>query len=459
MRSRPSSYSRHVAWLALSVAGLLLAGCVGQNLLPTPMPSATLVRITATLAPTFTLTPPPATSTPLPTETPLPTYTALPTYTPLPSATPTPRIPPSPASFLDFPDTIRRIADTVGGNPEELWLALAGWGAIREGQGAVRQADITRDGTADLVVWYINPVAENLPLPQGDVLVLTPEGPNWRIVFDANFGSAAGTVGLGVQLLAADDLNGDGESEMAWTWAECGAHTCFTTVEIGAWTGSGFSDLTASEIQFPTLDRAEVVDQNGDGAKDVVLTGGTINSAGAGPQRTRTEVYAWNGSGWALSQTLYAATDWLALVVWEANDRLAADDLPGAMDLYTLAVTSPSLRSWHGENNTGRMSAEEERALLTAFSHWRLVLANTVLGREDEAEEWLSQLEDSQPASPYRTVAERFWETWERTSDLDDACEAANSYAAANRPLVVEPLNTFGYSNPQFEADDICIVP
>ncbi|HBY98609.1 MAG: tetratricopeptide repeat protein [Ardenticatenaceae bacterium] len=457
-------------WFALSLTGLLVAGCNAQSFLASPTPTATQVRITATLAPTFTNTHEPDTPTPTPTDTPIPTdtpmptdtppptYTALPTYTPLPSVTPTPRIPPRPADFLDYPDTIRRIADTVGGDPQELWSALAQWGAIRDGQGTVKQVDMTLDGKSDLVVWYMNPRA-NLPLVQGDILILTPNGSNWRNVFDANFGASASTVGLGVQLLAAEDLNNDRQAELAWTWADCGAHTCFTTVEIGSWTGTGFSDLTAGDIVFPTLQSAEFVDQNGDGTRELLLTGGIISSVGAGPQRVRTEIYRWNGSGWALTDTLYAATDWLPLVVWEANDRLAAGDLAEAIDLYSQVITNGSFKPWHSESAGAAMTAEEERALLTGFSRWRLVLAHTALGKTDEAETWLARLRETQPDSPYRQVAERFWQTWQSIRDLKQACDAANSYASSNRTTVVEPLNNFGYANPQFEANDICVLP
>lgn len=449
----------------IGLAVLLLAGCSTQTLFaPPPTATATMVRITATLAPTFTNTrepdtpTPTATATPVPTDTLLPTYTALPTYTPLPSATPTPRIPPRPANFLDYPDTIRRVVDTVRGDPQELWSVLAQWGAVRDGQGTVKRVDITLDGTADLVVWYVNPTA-SLPLAQGDILVLTPDGGNWRIVFDANFGSSASAVGLGIQLLAAEDLNNDRQAELAWTWADCGAHTCFTTVEIGSWTGTGFSDLTAGDIVFPTLQSAEFVDQNDDRTKELLLTGGIISSVGAGPQRVRTEIHRWNGRGWTLADTLYTATDWLPLVVLEANDRLAAGDVTGAIDLYSQVITNSTFRPWHGESGGAAMTAEEERTLLTSFSRWRLVLAYTILQKRDEAEAWLARLRESQPDSPYRQVAERFWRTWQTSEDLKQACDAANSYAAANRAAVVEPLNTFGYANPQVEADEICVVP
>lgn len=461
MRSGPGVF----LWFALSLAFLLLTGCGVQGFLASsPTPTATQVRITATLAPTFTNTrepdtpTPTATATPLPTDTPPPTYTALPTYTPLPSATPTPRIPPRPINFLDYPDTVRRVADTLDGDPQELWGALAQWGAIRDDQGAVRQVDITLDGTPDLVVWYVNPTAD-LPLTQGDILILTPSDSNWRIVFDANFGASASTVGLGVRLLAAEDVNNDRQAELAWTWADCGAHTCFTTVEIGSWTGSGFSDLTAGDIVLPTLQDAEFVDQDGDGTQELLLTGGIISSVGAGPQRVRTEIYRWNGTGWALADTLYAATDWMPLVVWEANDRLAAGNLAEAINLYTQVITNGGFRPWHGDHGGTAMTAEEERALLAGFSRWSLVLANAILGEDDTAETWLNRLRETQPESPYRQVAERFWQTWQTTKDLTQACEAARSYAASNRAAVVEPLNSFGYANPQFEASDICVIP
>jgi hypothetical protein len=104
------------------------------------------------------------------------------------------------------------------------------------------------------------------------------------------------------------------------------------------------------------------------------------------------------------------------------------------------------------------MTDADERGLLNGLSRWRLVLVNALAGNLTEAETWLNRLRETQPNSPYRQLAERFWETWGRSNNLRTACEAANTFAAANRATLVEPLNTFGYANPQFEPSDMCIV-
>ncbi|MGH2542470.1 MAG: hypothetical protein ACRDIB_06730, partial [Ardenticatenaceae bacterium] len=355
-----------------------------------------------------------------------------------------------PSTSADWPTTIRRTADAVGGDPAALQAELARVGAITEGEGGVRAVDLTHEGQQDLLVWYVDPGTPN-PATRGNVVVLTRDADAWRPIFDATFGVGSTE---GARLLEARDLNNDRQNELAYTLTQCGATGCSTNVRVGVWNGSAFRDLTVSEIRLPSLREAIFSDEDGNGLFDMVLTGGTLSSPAAGPQRERTDIYRWTPNGYALSETLYAASDWLPLIVWEANDALLASDYGRAITLYERAITDTTLRPWTGGTEEPALQ-ESERALLYAFSRFRLLVANAALGRRTVAEEWLDALRTNHPDSPFRQAGETFMERWRGTS-LAAPCRAVNDDAANNLPTLVDPLNNFGFTGPQFVAEDIC---
>jgi hypothetical protein len=186
----------------------------------------------------------------------------------------------------------------------------------------------------------------------------------------------------------------------------------------------------------------------------MVLVGGTLASVAAGPQRERTDIDHWNGSGYALVETHYAASNSLPLLVWEANDALAMRDYEQAITLYERALSDPSLVPWAQGTNDPALQ-ESERDLLHAFSRFRLVVANAAAENEAGAEQWLETFSTYQTDSPFHEAAEIFMTRW-LGNGMTIPCRAANGYAAEHLDTMVEPLNRFGYTGPQFTTDDIC---
>lgn len=441
--------------LALALLVALLSGCVGRAAGPeagAPSPIAR-AHVTATLAPTFTPTLP-ASPTPYPTYTPYPTNTPYPTYTPVPTSTATavPTRTPivvAPIVSSDWPTTIRQAADALGGDATALQANLTNAGAITSSAGRVQAIDLTHDGEDDLLVWYVDP-ARATTEPRGNVLLLTQTEGRWRPLFDATFGAASAD---GATLLTAQDLNGDKRNELAYALTSCGATSCTTQIHVVSWGGGGFRDLTASDIRLPSLRDAAFSDGNNDGRFDMALT--SAGSAASGPSRERTDIYAWQNGLYAFQETLYAATDWLPLVVWEAGDALDAGDYEQAALIYARAASDAALRPWAG-GGSDPAAAEAEQTLLRSFSRFRLILAYAAQGKQADAQQALAALRTAYPNSPFRMTAERFIARWQPSKSLGAGCAAANEYAASTPDTAIDPLNQFGVSAPRFTAADIC---
>lgn len=88
------------------------------------------------------------------------------------------------------------------------------------------------------------------------------------------------------ELVAVEDLTGDGKPEAVWVSHVSGAHTTVSTYTVTAWP-YGALRLLKGEASIPNVSGAAV-----SGGK-LALTGGLIGSAGAGPwQREYTDMYA-----------------------------------------------------------------------------------------------------------------------------------------------------------------------
>jgi hypothetical protein len=226
-------------------------------------------------------------------------------------------------------------------------------------------------------------------------------------------------------------------------------------VLVTVWNGSTFRNLTVSDFRLPFLRSGTFRAPDDDRLFDMILTGGALESAAAGPQRERTEIYNWTPKGYALSEVQYAATDSLPLIVWEANEALEAGDFNKAIELYEGAASHETLRPW-AQGTDDPALAEQEKRLLQIFSRFRLMITHAAAGNRASVQQTLDGLRALYSDSPFREAADFFMEEWRIEGDLAAACGLANEYAASQADVIVEPLNNFGYTGPLFLAQDIC---
>jgi hypothetical protein len=395
-----------------------LAGCAPE-MGPAPGPACTpLATVGVSAGPTCP---------PLPSPTPVETPTSVP-------------IPPRPPDFGQYADTVLRYLKNSQGDEDGLRAMLADWGALRHVTDLLR-VDVDDDGDGELLIVLVDPSPEYGINQRGDLLVVDRKGRG----FDLAYSAAGDFAFLDPALIEVDDLNGDGLTEMAFSFTECGAHTCFTTVHIVTSGAGKYQDLTGGGVQMSYVD-PYFSDWDGDGVRELIMHGGTIGSVGAGPQRERWEVYKWDGVGYPLSETVYDYSSYLYFRVLDANQALLGGDYERAATLYLEAIDDPDLDVW---------MEESEREGLVAFSRYRLSLTYLLLGEAGLARASLDELLVAQPDSLYTQVASILWDTFQSTTDLRAACESVGAFAASH-PETADVLADYGYGNPTFTPEEVC---
>ncbi len=372
--------------------------------------------------------------------------------TALTKPTPTPVPPPlamaCPADLLGYGPAMAEYLSLTDGDVSALAAWLSQCGAITDDAGEVRTADLTGDGTNEVIVVLTTPQAE-MSAPPGDLFVLR-KAETWAIDFQA---VADGQV----KLLDVADVNQDGQMDLAWTDTTCGAHTCFGTVHLVSWTGAAFQNWIDGTLSmaYPEVRLDDVTDGSG---REIVVHGGVIGSVGAGPQRAWTEIWASpGGAPYTRISQVYDPSNCLYHTVLDANAAFLSgrsDRFAQAITLYRKALEAPTLVAcWWRPN---------ELEELRIFSAFRLAMAYAYQGDVANAEATVTALLSAHPGAVYAQIADIWWTAYQPTQDMTAACAAVNAFVTGPppHPEAYEMLADYGYANPTFTAADVCpIVP
>ncbi len=407
----------------------------------------------------------PSTAKP-PTTTPTAAATATPTAMPTPSPTPTPAgavCPPpgspeliEPANFPDYPATIRQFL-SAGGSMERLREQLTEWNALPAGSGLdgeesvpqVVSVDLTGDEVSEVVVAVINPNAQVVTPPPGDLFVFgCEEGTYTRLyrhgIEDEEFGPT-----MLIHTIA--DMTEDGLTNLAYIVRSCGAHTCFETLQILGWDGDQFVRLMGGELTMPYPAYTVTPGQ-------IKARSGGIGSAGAEPQRPYTETWIWTGSLFTVTEMVYAPPTYRYHALLDGERALLEEDYETALASYETVIESETLEEW-GET-FGVMTPEEERATLSAFARWRMVVTQLLMGSVNDAQVAYNQLQTRHPPdTPGHDVAvmgETFWNTYLEHNSLTAGCEVIVAEVDEDDTILQFFNQNYGYANPWWEPQDLC---
>lgn len=347
-----------------------------------------------------------------------------------------------PSAFADYPAHIEELL-AESSDMEVVTAFLNNCQALNTNN--TRSGDWNDDGVADLALVLENPHSDSAQ-PESELLILMSDDSGYALNYQAR---PAGRVSI----LAADDVNLDGQPDLVWVDTTCGASTCFDIVLVHSWDGLGWIDWTERTIVMAyakvTLDEAS---EEGQG-REIVLQGGQYGSISAGPQRERTEVWgSVDGAPYTLLERMYASSNCLYFKVLDANEALMRHQelgLAKARELYTEAVTNRMLVKC-GQRN-------DELNELRSFSLFRLAVIHGYEGAPTLAAETIEQLRSVFPDSPFTPLAESWWKAYEANDDAAAACAAATIYAEAH-PETYQALSDYGYANPTFTAADLCPV-
>ena len=257
--------------------------------------------------------------------------------------------------------------------------------------------------------------------------------------------AATGTI----ELLATQDINADGLTDVVWTDTVCGPNSCFVTVHVRSWDGIEWRDWTKGTITMAGASVSLTPSDKPGRPNEIRLIGGQYAGAGAGPQRARLAVWAsTDGAPYALSSERMMPSLCLYHTVVDANHAMTSEMyLEKAQWLYTDAAENQNLQACGERSN--------ELAELRSFALFRLALIAGYESKPELAAERVERLASTYERQIYAEVGVRWLAAYRQSGDAKTACEAVNNFAEAN-PEVVNLLAEYGYANPTFAAEDVC---
>jgi hypothetical protein len=405
-------------YLTLLLAAAFFAACSGGGTSSTPTPAAT-----GTLA------------------APSPTATAA-----------RPPVPQRPAALKDYALAVAPYlsADPAASKPPCLAALYAAWKMPALDAATACVTGNTDDDPADEVIAAFSQAGDSSAAPVSFSMAIFDRTTNgFRVAYEspAALIAPAAPGALAGLILATGDINANGSGALVYQVPSCGAHTCFKAVHVVRGTASGYVELAPPDgisMEFPDV---KVEDTNGDGRKEIVLYGGEIGSVGAGPQRKRTEVWAWDGAAYTLRSTTFDKPAYLYHAIIDADALFAASKYAEAAAAYVAAVDDTQLRLW--------MSDRNERNELEAYALFRAGLAELAGdGDRDRANALLARA-NAYAGTLNHQLAGSFEAAFAAKGNISLGCAAVRDDIAPNLAEYTAFWD-FGYGNPPFNADAVC---
>jgi hypothetical protein len=255
------------------------------------------------------------------------------------------------------------------------------------------------------------------------------------------------------------DMTGDGLVELVVNKQTCGANTCFGNYQVLSYREGGLHSLVSRPSQAegdPTntisisYPDTRFEDVNQDGVSEFLVHGGNVGSAGAGVVRTRTEVWAWDGTAVTLRETRLDPTEYRHHILYEANDLMAAGQLEQALALYEQAVNDGALLT-----APFTMTEAETKAAIDQFAAFRLILIDLLRNDAARAASRLAWLQGNYPDSAAAQGAAVLVSGWSGIAGQEALCNQIET-TLAGLPNPTGALADMGFGNPSLGAEHYC---
>jgi hypothetical protein len=361
---------------------------------------------------------------------------------------------------------------------EENWLVTS----------QVTTTDLTGDGTAEVVldlVFYI-------PGQYSDGAVFIYRCESGRYIGGDVTAISGATLAADQAdpggIRALHDMDGDSLPEVVVSYIEImGTHANFTRVfEIYSWDGTGFVDLSPRDSYGASMLRVQngegrVVDQDEDGMFELVLSPGPGRGPESGPsQALEQETWGWNGEAFVLLQIEGLGSSLQCAPILEppvfrfqafqfGDVAALCGDYEDAQAYYQQAVFDEELLGWtpgrsmdDSEYRATPTPDPDERPKINAYGRYRIMLLHVVRGYLSDAQVVYESLLEKYPAGSsggeYSELATVFWDAYQQSQDLVQACAQAAQYAASHENRILKPLSAsyYGVYGFDYKPEDIC---
>ncbi len=359
-----------------------------------------------------------------------------------------PRPPAAPAAYNLYTTAINQFL-SAGGSVPALSALLAEWGAVDETVGLVSDAyDLTGDGVYEVLVILADPFnAEIAPRP-GQLLVFGCQQEDYRLLYGSEYGP-----GFGIPtLLYVGDMNANSNPELVYVQQRCQSGSCVQAAQVLSWSApnDGFIALNVDTVGSAD-GRFSIADLDDDRVQEIMIQGGGIStSISAGPPRSSTTIWDWNGLNYVRALTRLDPPLYRIHVIHDADRALESGDGEEAIRLYREVLENPRLGTWQVPN---------EQSMLRGYAQFKLIVAYAYLEDDlaalDAHSALMAEHTPGLPSNVYALVGDAFWSAYQATHNLHTACVAAAT-AASQNPQAVLFLNSYGPANRAYQVPDIC---
>jgi hypothetical protein len=196
------------------------------------------------------------------------------------------------------------------------------------------------------------------------------------------------------------------------------------------------------------------------GPGEIEAISGGIGSVGAEPQRGYAEIWTWNGNVFTVTETIYEPPVYRYHALLDGDRALRAGDYATAIESYRRVIEDDTLESFLGV--IGQADEADERAFLTAFARWRLVLTYLQMGDQGSARAEFDDLQATYPPGAVgheiAQMAQAFWEAQSEGEGVTQGCSEVVASAERFASVLAFFNNNYGYANPWWEPQDLCLV-
>jgi hypothetical protein len=401
---------------------------------------------------------------------------AAPTQTPLPTVSPTMAARPAnsecpAAASPALPQTpaLEQMAGVVlgflnaGASLDQLNAALTAWGAMTIQPatnmmiGGATSAKMLPKDDAQIVTVFSLAQGNESAARMGDVLIAACDKGQYRAIYLASQDAAFGALVPNPRFHSVIDVTGDGIADASFISGECGAGTCIDNLTVLAHLPSqdafGVANISQDIAGAPNATFG--FSPNGAGQL-LTIAHGTFDDVNAGPQRSSSETWAFNGAAMAQTGATREPALYRIHALHDADEAFRRQDFAGATALYNRVLSDAGLLAWDGPG-----ALQQEQSALGAFAQFRLAqiaMAQGNLAGAKSAFASLASMPANPESQPFAAMAKAVSDALADANDAVVACNTAVAFAEKN-PKTYEQLGsaTFGFANIDYQPADMCI--
>jgi hypothetical protein len=171
-------------------------------------------------------------------------------------------------------------------------------------------------------------------------------------------------------------------------------------------------------------------------------------------------MWTWNGDVFTVTETIYDQPVYRYHALLDGDRALRAGDTTAASEVYRRVIDDDTLESFLGI--ISQSDGADERAFLTAFARWRLLLTALQTGDVASAQAEFNRLQTDYSAGAVGheigEMADVFWTATLEGQSIAEGCAAIVGAGERFAPVLDFFNSNYGYANPWWEPEDLCLV-